>query len=189
MARKRKVEDVSEQPLLEGVEQEAAAPAARLTVPLAADGSIDLERMRAGTREKLLRAVQGIQPQIAEDQAEAVKALSAIVPAVYAALGGLERFIASKATGLSTAEVAQFFQYTDAKVELLREPTAKVLAKHAISLGKYQDEMTLALLYWAIKQDEIHALMEYKRRKDQRADQPAAVPVAAPVAPTAETDV
>jgi|GEM_PF-5356382 len=189
MARRRKIEDVSEQPLPEGVEQEAAAPAARLTVPLTADGSIDLDRMRAGTREKLLKAVQRIQPQTAEDRAAAVQALSMVVPAVYAVLGGLEGLIAAKAAGLPAAEAAEIMRYTEAEVEVLRQPTAEVLAKHASAIGEYQAEVTLALHLLAIHQHKVNMLMERKREREKRADQPAAAPVAAPAAPVAEADV
>jgi len=177
MARKRKVEDV-EQPLIEGVEQEAAAPAARLTVPLTADGGIDLDRMRDGTRKKLLRAVQGIQPQAAEDRAAAAQALSMVVPAVYAVLGGLEGFIAAKAAGLPAAEAAEIMRYTEAEVEVLRQPTAEVLAKHAGAISGYQAEVTLALHLLAIHQHKINALMERKREREKRADQPVVVPAA-----------
>ena len=189
MARRRKVEDVSEQQMLEGVEHEAAAPAVRLTVPLTADGSIDLDRMRAGTREKLLKAVQGIQPRADEDRAAAAQALSMVVPAVYAVLGGLEGFIAAKAAGLPAAEAAEIMRYTEAEVEVLRQPTAEVMAKHAGAIGEYQAEVTLALHLLAIHQYKINALMERKRDREKRSDQPAAVPVSVPVAPAAETDV
>jgi len=189
MAKRRKFEDVNEQPMLEGAEQEAAAPAARLTVPLTADGSIDLDRMRAGTREKLLKAVQGIQPQAAEDRAAAAQALSMVVPAVYALLGGLESLIAAKAAGLPGAEAAAIMRYTEAEVEVLRQPTAEVLAKHAGAIGEYQAEVTLALHLLAIHQHKINLLMERKRERERKADQPLADPVAALVAPAAETDV
>jgi len=189
MARRRKVEDAVEQPLAEGVEQEAAAPAARLTVPLTADGSIDLDRMRSGTREKLLKAVQSIQPQAAEDRAAAVQALSMVVPAVYAVLGGLEGFIAAKAAGLPAAEAAEIMRYTEAEVEVLRQPTAEVLAKHAGAISEYQAEVTLALHLLAIHQHKINALMERKREREKKADQPAAVPVAVPAESVAEADV
>lgn len=125
----------------------------RLSIPLTADGSaIDWERMRPGTRDKL-KALTGDAGSVG---APGAAMDPAVVGMLYGSIGSLMVGIA-RAKGF-TAEQANVLIFTAEEKAALQEPTARVLAKYAGSMGKYQDEIMLTVTLGMVLTGKLSAL-------------------------------
>lgn len=142
----------------------------KLIIPLKEDGTVDLERMRESTKQRLFQAVAGLEAQAEEDLAEQARALKAVVPAIYKVLGTIEGLVASWVTKVPREEAIRIFDYGPGEIQALSEPTANILAKHASNIAAYKDEISLALILTAIHQEKIAAIMELKKEYVQRPD-------------------
>ena len=124
-------------------------PVPRLSMPLKDDQTIDWERMRAGTKEKLLR-----DPKLREmltpssagkselPQAAAIPPVA--VHVVLDLLGSIEQLIAVKVTGCQP-EAAAIFRYSTDVKRAIEEPGSRLLGKYLGSnITLWADEIAVA---------------------------------------------
>lgn len=149
---------------------------ARLSVALNADGTFDLETLRAETREKLKRAVSdaglpaalGIAPQ-AGAVPEVVDART--VEPMYLLVGRIEAAIAVKVWKIPQEKAIQIFTYSPQELMALTPPTARVLNKYGGAfLARYGDEVSLAMALLAVHQQKVMAVQAIMaQQQDEKA--------------------
>jgi hypothetical protein len=159
----------------------------KIIVPILEDGSPDLSILSDEARAKLAGALQA--------EAEAAPAEPVPGPVVVMglrALAGIEAAILAGRMGLSHSEAMKAFELPPMLEAQLGEAGARVLAKYAGPIGKYQDEIVLAalLVHWqagAFRQLREMAA-EKERAREREAAAHASPPPAAPPAAPAQDD-
>jgi len=179
--RKRPTAPKTETPVLRSLEPpttDTAAPSnpeeriERLSIALTPDGNaIDWERMRPATRDKL-KTLTGMGATTTAP-AEAID--PAVIGMLYGSIGSL-MVAAARARGF-TAEQSSVLIFTAEEKFALVEPTSKVLSKYTGSLGKWQDEILLAVTLGTVLTAKVSALRK-----------PATVIAMVPDAPDAAPD-
>jgi hypothetical protein len=130
----------------------------RLAVTLDDDGRVAWDRMRPETRETLRRAL-GTEAPGAPTTAGA-RLDPAIIYVAYDALTSIAVSVAA-ASGY-TLDSAEQLRFSAREKAALLEPTQKVLAKYTVSLGRWEDEIMLAMILGATVQGKVAQL----RRRD-----------------------
>lgn len=130
-------------------------PASRISIPLTADGSLDISTLRPKTADKLKKAIKGCELFAPEEPPAAVFSPE-LVPPIYKLLGEIEVPLAIKVFKIPADIARQVFIYSDPEIVLLTDPTARVLNKHGGEwLRRYGEEIGLVLLLAAIHQQKI----------------------------------
>lgn len=136
----------------------------KLVIPLMPDGSIDLSSVREKTRSKILKAVTST-PGLIPVSSEPASIPDAAVDAIYSIVGGIETMIFSRKYPKDLCETV--FSYSRDELQLLRDPTKAVLAKHANKLMRHQEETTLMLVLVQVHFDKMHVLRELASKHAQ----------------------
>lgn len=150
MAKKPKAGTVELPPATDESEANKLAP--RFSVTITPEGRVAWDRTRANTREQLKLIVND--PALASE-------LGVVPVGVAATSSGSESFppemcgVLYDALSMVLVAVAQrsgypgdranALKFTDGEKAMLAGPTADVLKKYNVSMGKYQEELTLAL--------------------------------------------
>jgi hypothetical protein len=157
----------------------------KIIVPILEDGSPDLSILSDEARAKLAGALQAE----AEASAPAEPVPGPVVVMGLRALAGIEAAIMAGRMGLSHSEAMQAFELPPMLEAQLGEAGARVLAKYAGPIGKYQDEIVLAALLVHWQAGAFRQLREMAAEKDRAREREAAAhaspPPAAPAAPAA----
>jgi hypothetical protein len=134
----------------------------QLSFDLNPDGSPDLSTMRGKTKEKVqsfftdpkMAEAFGSRPVTPEVQIFH----PAMVASMYAMLGALEAMAVSRIANIPMPICKQVFTYTPAEIEILKEPTVRVLNKYVADwMIKYQDEIALAGLLLSMTVTKVNA--------------------------------
>lgn len=150
----------------------------RVVVTLDASGGLDLGSMRGKTKERLIEALK-------RSQSELLPALPTMpvkrwpdfaVRGLYGLLGAAETAAAAKKYPIEIAQAV--FMFSDAEIKELMEPTQAVLAKHAGSLDRFQEEISLGLVLIQVHFAKLHNLKRFIA--EYEASKPAPAPAPAP---------
>jgi hypothetical protein len=190
-------------PLPVPADPEPAAPVvgpgelSRLAIPIRADGSVAVDRMRETTKKQLADLVKD--PALARALGVASDAsTSALPPALIRpmvhTLSQLHTIIVARVTAAPANIVLRIAPYTDDEQAMIGPALQAVLDKYAGSFfGAWGDEIGLALLLVTVTQSKIQLVQEEVRRQPARvypmpatdAPQPA-VTDAEPIGPSSE---
>ncbi len=130
----------------------------KLVIPMLPNGAFHLEGMRESTQQKLFAATALL------PKPEVVAPMSipdGVVAGIYAILGAAESALAQR-TGIPAKDANAIFKYGAADLEMLSEPTKKVLAKHAGSLNRFPEETELLLALAAVHMSKLQALQQVR---------------------------
>jgi hypothetical protein len=138
--------------------------APRLSVQLNADGTIAWDRVQTKNRERLrvalgdptIAAQLGVSPVHVAAAPSAEQMDPAVVNVLYLGIGSILVGVA-RAAGYPDDQAAGL-QFTPSEVKNLEGPTAKVLAKYASALGKYEDEIMLGFVLTSVVGSKVAAL-------------------------------
>lgn len=166
----------------------AAQSGTRLSFALTEDGKIDFSRMAPETREKVRKAVAdpdlpaklGMDPMTGPASSAFGETTFA---AVYDMAGKVLAGLAVKRG--ADPKAAAVLMFSDEEKAALAGPTAKVVNKYVgPSLGKYEDEIALALVLTMVMSAKMDALK--KAVELTKAQRPAPVVVDWPTSPAPE---
>lgn len=175
-------------PVAEKAERKATPPDAgsRLSIPLHADGSVALDRMRGDTRERLAKILAdpttGRQLGISS---EAVQVLPAgLGAALVQVVADLDLLIVAKMSGAPLPLVKQVGTWTPEEKAIVAPSLETVLNKYGGRyLGKFGDELALGMLLVSITTQKVAAVRELAAEQ-----KPRAVPVPIRSEPPADDD-
>ena len=136
------VETVPEQDA-SGISEKPRAIKDRLSITLKGDGSIDFDSLRGSTREKLQRALAS-SGNLGSGPAIALRVNRDFIPNMYMSLcAGIQ--LGGQKLFSWPADLTKHMRFTSEELETLKEPTAKVIEKHAPAwLLTHQEEFALA---------------------------------------------
>lgn len=139
----------SPEPSAEPADNEAN-PTSRLTLPLSADGRVDIGRLREKTKQSLRRALSDPGLSVAlGTSADGVAAtddaaIGMVVSAIYDGVSALSVYLAHRAG--YPIERCAVLAFTADEKRSLEPATARVVNKYLPDLGgQYRDELVLAL--------------------------------------------
>jgi hypothetical protein len=136
---------------------EAPLKQQRISVPLDAEGNIEWTGMRPETQDRLRRAFgfpgDGLPSETTIDFSKQE------ISAFYAMLGSFEAWAIHRWWKIPPEIANRVFAYGDDDLELLWEPTSKVLSKHASEwMRRWKDEIGLLLTLVFVHQRKVFML-------------------------------
>jgi hypothetical protein len=130
--------------------QEVSMPVIeRISIPLKADGTFDLDKVRVATKDKLKKAVDDplLRPNLGLGGSDEFGLPPEFFKSAYDMLGQLEAVLFEKTLKIDRDLAQEIFKYTDAECTLLAKPTARVVNKRLPTKWlKNKDEIALAML-------------------------------------------
>lgn len=145
----------------------AESPLTRLAIPLGSDGKVAVDRMRQGTRDQLAAMLKD--GDLARSLGVAPAETTAVIPPqliapVINALSQIEMIVVSRLTHAPADLVIKIAAYTPEEKDMLAEPVATVLNKYGGKvLGKWGDEVTLAVLLISLTASKVAAIQDAMR--------------------------
>jgi hypothetical protein len=136
-------------------------PNSKIQIPLKEDGTIDIDSMRAATKDRLKQALNST-PGLRDDPGQATVGMfpPQVVWAMYGTLGVAESLLVQRFLKVPRAVADQIFTYTPEEMALLTPPTIRVMSKYASEwMIKYQDEIALAGLLFTMTMAKVNAAL------------------------------
>lgn len=167
----------------------------RITMPLRADGSVAVDRMRDDTKQQLARMLQS--PELAKELGldapihnGAVAMFEDLCDPLINALDTLNMLALLQITKPDPAVLREFGHYSDREKGAIKKPLAKVLAKYSGgALEKWGDEIGLCVLLVSLTSAKAAAIRAVMRGPDAPAAPAPPPPPVAPDAPDSPADI